>query len=286
MNSKSKVLLTGSSGFVGQHLQRRLEERDITVVTFDRPTKDIKNWEDLKDISVDLVYHLAAITYVPFSFENPKVTYETNVLGTLNVLELCRQRDIGGVIYTSAYVYGKPKYLPIDEKHPVDPTNPYMHSKLIGEELCRSYSDNYGISCTVFRPFNVYGEGQDDRFLIPTILKHAQKTEEIVLENPEPRRDFLYVGDLVDAYVRAMKQSSHFETYNLGYGRSYSVREIVEMVVKTCGGKIKGRYTGKVRKNEIPDVVADVKKIKRELGWVPKTELYDWLKKTIEKTTS
>jgi UDP-glucose 4-epimerase len=285
MKSIGRVLLTGSSGFIGRHLHERLEEIDIDVVTFDRPAKDIRKWEDLKNISVDLVYHLAAVTYVPFSFENPKITYETNVLGTLNVLELCRQMNIGGVVYTSAYVYGTPKYLPIDEEHPVNSINPYMHSKLIGEELCRSYHDNYGINCTVFRPFNVYGEGQHDSFLIPTILKQAQ-TGEIVLENPDPRRDFLYVGDLVDAYVKGMKQKSNFEIYNLGYGKSYSVREIVDMVVKISGRRIDWRYTGEVRKSEISDVVADVKKIKGELGWTPKTELYDWLKLMIDKKPS
>jgi UDP-glucose 4-epimerase len=217
MKINDRVLLTGSSGFIGGFLKSALLKRNFEVRTFDQESGDIKKWDDLKDISVDVIYHLAAITYVPFSFENPRVTYETNVVGTLNILELCRLNTVKKLIFTSAYVYGYPKHLPINEEHPVNPTNPYMHSKLIGEEMCQKYSELYGIPCTVIRPFNIYGEGQDERFLIPTILKQAGRNGTIVLENPEPKRDFLYVGDLVDAHLKAAENNSKFDIFNIGY---------------------------------------------------------------------
>jgi UDP-glucose 4-epimerase len=283
MKSRDSVLLTGSSGFLGRFLKPKLMERNFEVQTFDQESGDIRNWDDLKDISADVIYHLAAITYVPFSFENPRATYETNVLGTLNILELCRKSDIKKMIYTSGYIYGKPKYLPINEEHPINPTNPYMQSKLIGEELCQKYSELYGTHCIVIRPFNIYGEGQDERFLIPTILKQAEEKGEIVLENPEPKRDFLYVEDLVEAYIKAGEQNFDFEIFNIGRGESYSVREIVDRVVNIYDEKIKVRYTGKKRKNEILNVVADIEKAKKELGWSPQTDLFEWLKKIIKK---
>jgi len=282
MKLKCKILLTGSSGFVGRHLHSELVKEGGKVLTFDLPSKDIRKWGDLKDVSADLVYHLAAVTYIPYSFKNPRITYETNVLGTLNVLELCRLQDIKKIVYTSSYVYGQPKYLPVDEKHPVKPTNPYTYSKLMGERLCEAYAEFYGIECVILRPFNIYGEGQGERFLIPSIFKQIFEKGAIRLENPNPRRDFLYVKDLVEAYLKAGKYNkSKFEVFNIGYGKSYSVRELVDMIMKICGRKVKVTYEGRSRKGEIADVVADTAKARKRLKWKPKTKIEDGLKRVM-----
>lgn len=107
--------------------------------------------------------------FVPFSQENPRLTYEINVQGTANVLEFCRLNN-SKIVFSSSYVYGKPKYLPIDEKHPIFPTNPYARSKTLGEMLCRSYNKDYGVKCVIIHWFNLYGKGQNNIFLIPQII--------------------------------------------------------------------------------------------------------------------
>jgi UDP-glucose 4-epimerase len=276
-----KVLVTGSSGFIGGLLSTRLESAKADLVKFDRPQGDIRLWDDVKHLEADIVYHLAALAFVPFAFENPRETYETNVTGTLNILELCRNRDVKKIIFTSSYIYGVPKYLPIDEKHPVNPTNPYMHSKMMGEKLCESYSEYYGIECVILRPFNVYGYGQDKRFLVPSIIHQIFEKKKIELENPRPKRDFLYVDDLIDAYIKAIRCDSRFEIFNIGYGESYSVGKIVDSILRIYGEEMEVHYSRKERENEVMDILADAKKAESELGWKPKTNLEEGLRKTL-----
>jgi len=188
-----KILVTGHKGFVGKNLIKELENRDAEVVTLQDQNKkriDIRNWQKIKDVdNLDMIYHLAAVTYVPFSFENPRKTYEVNVSGTLNMLELGRINNIEKFIFMSSYVYGNPQYIPINEKHPVNPLNPYAKSKVMGENLCKSYNNDFNLNCTIFRPFNIYGNKQKPNFLIPTIIKQL-KMGKIELKDPEPKRDF------------------------------------------------------------------------------------------------
>lgn len=266
------VLVTGDNGFIGKHLASALKSRDVNVVGVNRKKGvDITNWEQIKQIEkVDLVYHLAAIVFVPFAFENPKLTYDVNVLGTLNILELCRIKDIDKIVFTSSYLYGKPKYLPIDEKHPLAPHNPYSHSKLVGEELCRGYHEDYGLSCIILRPFNVYGPGQNEKFLIPSIIKQLKERDRIELMDPTPRRDFINVTDLANAYLKAKEYKRNtFDIFNIGSGTSYSVGEIVEKLIVISGKKIHVNFKGGRRKHEIQDTRADIRKAKKFLKWEP-----------------
>jgi len=117
---------------------------------------------------------LLPLMFVPYSFQEPREMYEVNVLGTLNILELCRLHVIPRIVFASSYVYGQPSYLPIDEAHPVNPNNPYGRSKVFGEGLCRAYYEDCGVSCIVLRSFNLYGEGQREHFLIPSILRQLE----------------------------------------------------------------------------------------------------------------
>ena len=284
--SQKRILVTGGSGFVGSHLVEELKRHNVEVITLtDQKGRriDVSDWQKIKEITdIDRVYHLAAKTYVPFSFENPRETYEVNVLGTLNILELCRLRDVEKIVFVSSYVYGQPRYLPIDEKHPVQPTNPYMRSKILGEELCRAYNNDFGLKCIILRPFNIYGEGQSDDFLIPSILKQLVNGK-IELRDSEPRRDFLYIKDTIEAYVRAGGYSgSDFEIFNIGSGVSYSVDEIVRKVINISGQKVAVNYQDKRRKNEIMNVVADIRKAREKLRWMPKISIEGGLNATIE----
>ena len=138
--------MTGASGFVGSHLAKRLRSDGAEVLALDirgKDSIDLRNWQQLREFGrklgkVEQAYHLAALMFVPYAFENPREIYEVNVLGTLNLLELCRLHNVEKIVFASSYVYGSPQYLPIDEEHPVNPHNPYAHSKVIGEALCRA----------------------------------------------------------------------------------------------------------------------------------------------------
>ena len=288
MNLKGKrILVTGSSGFIGKNLVEELKRHNAEVVTLTYPEGkkiDMRDWQKIKKREdIDMVYHLAAKTYVPFSFENPRETYEVNVLGTLNLLELCRLRDVEKIVFVSSYVYGQPRYLPIDEEHPVQPTNPYMRSKVFGEELCRAYNIDFGIKCIIFRPFNIYGVGQSRDFLIPSIIAHLRYGK-IELKDPEPKRDFIYISDIIDAYIKAGEFKGNFEVFNIGYGKSYSVKEITEKIVQLYGKDVKINYKNERRKNEIMDTVADIRKAKEKLGWEPSVDIDAGLKSMLAQT--
>jgi UDP-glucose 4-epimerase len=286
MNIKGKrILVTGSSGFVGRNLVEELKRHTVEVVTLTDPEGhriDVEDWQKIKKIEdIDIVYHLAAKTYVPFSFENPRETYAVNVLGTLNILELCRLRDVEKIVFVSSYVYGQPRYLPIDEEHPVQPTNPYMRSKVLGEKLCRAYNNDFGLKCIILRPFNVYGEGQSGDLLISTIIAQVQAGK-IELKDSVPKRDFVYISDLISALIEAEKFEGDFEIFNIGYEKSYSVKEIVDKIIQLYGKNAKINYKNERRKNEIMDVVADIGKARAKLGWEPRVSFEEGLRRCVD----
>ncbi|MFC2050556.1 NAD-dependent epimerase/dehydratase family protein [Chloroflexota bacterium] len=287
MNLQGKrILITGSDGFVGSHLVQRLEKEGSNIIPIDVSRGiDIIDWEQVKDYhDIDAIYHLAAKTFIPTTIDDPKETYLVNFVGTLNMLELGRRSKIKNFVFASSYVYGRPEYIPVNEEHPINPINPYSRSKALCEELCRAYYEDYGLRCVIIRAFNIYGEGQGDNFLIPSILKQIRNGE-IELKDPEPRRDFLYVEDLVEAYVRAAEYSgSDFEIFNIGSGVSYSVDEIVRAILDITKAKIKVRYLYERRENEIMNTVADITKAKEKLGWEPKFSIEEGLSNTVQAT--
>lgn len=274
---KKNILITGGSGFIGKSLITELKKRNYSLKIID---SDIRIWDNVKDLEGDVIFHLAAKTSVPYSFSHPREVYETNILGTLNMLELSRKIQ-AKIIFASTYIYGKPLYLPVDEQHPVSPQNPYALSKSIAENLCQSYSKDYGIKCIILRPFNIYGRGQKESFLIPSIVSQLSNRE-LILADPEPRRDFLYIDDMVDVCLKAIHYRTNFDIFNIGYGKSYSAKEIANKIIKLAGIRIKTKYLGKRRENEIMDMFADIRKAQLKLGWRPKTDIDSGLKKILE----
>lgn len=279
-----KVIVTGSNGFVGKSLVQALKNDGAEVIEI-----DISNGQDITDMKtikehddIDVVFHLAAILFVPYAWENPREVYNVNVMGTLNMLDYCRKNNINNFVLASSYIYGEPEYLPIDEEHPVNPNNPYSRSKFLSENVCNAYHEDYGLNCAILRPFNIYGINQNENFLIPKILSQLDSGK-ITLKDPNPKRDFVYLADVIDAYLMSGIFDSGFEIFNIGSGKSHSVREVVDIIVEKSGTPIEVTYTGEARKNEVMDVVADIQKAKK-MGWSPKVALEDGLYSMIHES--
>jgi len=283
MSVKGKrILVTGDSGFVGSHLVEGLKQKGAEVVSFkssDGHRIDLRDWESIRGLDdLDIIYHLAGVTYVPFCFVNPRETYEVNVLGTLNMLELSRLCDVEKFVFASSYVYGHPQYLPVDEKHPVQPTNPYAGSKVAAERLCSDYNRDFGIKCAILRFFNIYGEGQSNNFLIPKIAGQLRNGK-VELEDPGPKRDFIYISDVIDAYIKSSELDANYEIFNIGYGKSYSVEEIVNKMVRLWDRDVEVHYSDNRRTNEIMDIVSDIGKAEDKLNWKPQVSIEAGLRK-------
>jgi nucleoside-diphosphate-sugar epimerase len=232
------------------------------------------------DKEIDCVFHLAAETFLPDSWKDAASFYRTNVLGTQNALEFCNQVN-AKLIYMSAYVYGIPQYLPIDEKHPVLPNNPYAHSKWLGEELCRFYARQNLSKIVILRPFNIYGPGQNERFLIPFLFKQLKEKGSIEVKDDTPRRDYLYISDFIEACVEIIDYEGEYSIFNVGYGVSFSVREVIEMIIEVLGKRIKWSSLQEKRPHEIPDTVANNQLLKKSLKWEPKVAFREGIKRIL-----
>lgn len=275
------ILVTGSDGFIGRHLVSALIRQGYTVKRHTRRNGDIAH-APLPYEGVTHVFHLAARTFVPESWSNPHAFYETNVLGTINVLEFCR-RQRASLTLLSSYVYGQPQQLPVSEQHPLQAFNPYAHSKILAEESARYYSEQFGVTVAIVRPFNVYGPGQSDQFLIPSLVQQALSSDcdHITIQDPRPRRDYLFVTDLTDMLLSLAKQRSS-DTYNAGAGQSVSIQELVDVINSFLPVRKQISSTGVARQEEVLDVVADVRKAWEHLHWKPMTSLKAGLRQMID----
>lgn len=270
-----KVAVTGSAGFIGSHLVPRLRKDGHEVLEISRSKGlDITDWNSVKDLEpCEVIVHLAAKTFVPDSFDNPAEFYKVNYTATLHALELARKWK-ARVIYMSSYFYGPPQYLPVDEKHPLNPHNPYAQSKMQSEQLCEAYSRDFGVPCIAFRLFNIYGPGQTGNFLIPEILEKIAKDKTIELKDPRPKRDYIHVFDVANAIIKALNLSfDNFIVINLGTGNSWSVKEIVELIREADKTDFIIEYSNEYRKGEVLDSVASISKLEEVLAFNPSINL-------------
>lgn len=280
--------VTGSSGFIGKHLVHLLKDKGIDVLEISRTTNsvDVTNWEQVQKVPVqDVVFHLAGATNIQKSFTQPWNVYYTNCIGTLNILEWCRVHKIKRMVYASTFVYGVPKYLPVDEIHPVSPNNPYSRSKLMGEELCDAYCRDHGLNVTILRFFNIYGPGQTGNFLVPDILRQLPAGD-VILGDPSPKRDFVYISDVVDALIAGSESDlKGCSLYNIGSGESYPVCEIADLLadlyLNSTGRNISIKYTYGKRRSEIEDTIANVQRAKRDINWAPQVDIRAGLSMTL-----
>ena len=263
----NRILVTGASGFVGRALVSELANRRYHVLRHDSCDGDIASCA-FPNEAVEHVFHLAGRSYVPESWERPLEFYRTNVLGCVNVLELCRRRG-SSMTFVSSYVYGNPERLPISEEHPRLAVNPYAQSKMLAEDVCQFYADKFAIPICIVRPFNLYGPGQAERFLIPSLVGQAlyDPAHRITVADARPRRDFLYISDFVELLLLTLG-SRAAGIYNAGSGESVSIRDAVDVLITVVGERTLVSRNER-RRDEILEVRADIGKAKRELGWEP-----------------
>lgn len=275
------VIVTGARGFAGPHVVRALRDAGFEVLEHARGDGDLSETWPRKWPKASHVVHLAGRTFVPDAWSDPAPFHRDNVLATSHVLEYCRETG-ASLVHVSSYVYGVPERLPIDERHPLRPFNPYAASKIAAERAVEDYRTRFGVGATVVRPFNLYGPGQDARFLIPTIVRQAldPALDAITVADDRPRRDYLHVRDLAALIVAAL-QAPTGGLYNAGSGESHSVRDVVDRVTEITGRRKPLEVSGPVRPNEILDVVADVSHATAALGWRPRISFTEGLHETI-----
>lgn len=296
----ASVLVTGATGFVGPYLVQALCDKGahvkiLSVNINDIPSSlsadnceilvgDITKHETLDGITedVDFVFHLAAISNVDYAVKNPVKTYDVNVRGTLNLLEEVRKNPVHKFIYvSSSHVYGAPQYIPVDEKHQIAPREPYSASKAAAENIVNGYANAYGINNAIVRPFNIYGPGQHESFLIPSIVKQTSGNDFIEVGNLEPTRDFTYITDVVAGFLIIAESGSG--VYNIGSGVEVKVGDILRKIVDIVNPDIEIRSVVDRQRSggvEIPRMCADVSRLKG-IGWEPTIRIEDGLKKIV-----
>jgi nucleoside-diphosphate-sugar epimerase len=229
------------------------------------------------------VFHLAAVTHVGRALEDPRQTFETNTGGTITVLEAVRRSSsVERLVFVStAHVYGTPRYVPIDEEHPLHAREPYAASKLAAETFVSAYSSAYGIPIAIARLFNTYGPRQNPDFVLPSIIKQALTHDTLTMGNLTPTRDFTFVDDVIEALLLLANAGDGI--YNVASGVEVSVEELVTRVAEILGKHLTVSSQRAQRRStgvEIERMWADIARIKA-LGWEPHVNLIEGLTKTI-----
>lgn len=275
------ALISGAGGFIGKALTTALRLNNFSITELTRENGDIADpatWESAP--AHQLVFHLAARTFVPDSWSNPTAFIHTNTIGTLQALEYCRKHS-ASLVYVSSYLYGNPTSLPIAETAPIHTPNPYALSKKNAEDLCFFYHQCYGVNVTILRPFNLYGEGQKNTFLIPQLIEQAIQDHHFHVKDLAPKRDYLHLDDFIRALV-ASTDLKGLHIINLGSGESYSVEEIIQTICRLEGQNYPIMNDNIRRQNEIMDTVADISLAKKLLRWEPNISIESGLLRMLQ----
>lgn len=297
-----KVLVTGGAGFIGYHLTKKLSTLTSDLTIYDNlssgtmtnvqdvpKAKFVKG--DILDLKTlcslpkqDLIYHLAAQVVVGYSMENPLADFETNAKGTLYVLEKARKDDSKVMFASSAAVYGNPTVFPTPESYGFHPFSCYGLSKVVGEQYCQMYRDQYGLDIVITRFANVYGlrcHGVIHDFL-EKLVKNPDRLE--ILGTGKQCRDFVHISDVVAALILlGQKDGVNGEVYNLGLGKTTSILELANLILKILNlqKRAKVTTTGVSWQGDVTKIWFDISKAKKELGWVPKVSLEESIKEVI-----
>lgn len=310
--SKKKVLVTGAGGFIGSHLTERLIDLGADVKCFVRynsrndwglleiiPQEKLDSLEivsgDLKDFDavkgaakdVDVIFHLGSLISIPYSYNRPRDTIENNISSTLNILTAARDLGVEKIVHTSSSeVYGTALYVPIDEKHPLQGQSPYSASKIGADKIAESFYCAFDLPVAIIRPFNTYGPRQSARAIIPTIIAQAIEQEKIKLGSLFPTRDYTYVSDTVNGFIKvAESDNSIGEVINIGSNFEVSMGDLAQKISSLLNKKIDiVQDSSRVRplKSEVKRLWCDNAKARRLLNWEPQVSLEEGLQKTID----
>lgn len=309
--SGSKVLVTGAAGFIGSHLVQRLlnegthvrallrydsQNRIGHLAQLDRPELDhieiVRG--DLKDPeavarAVDgcsVVFHLGALIAIPFSYQNPTDYVQTNVVGTLHVLNACMKAKVARLVHTStSEVYGTARQIPITLDHPRQAQSPYSASKIAADALAVSYARSFELPVVILRPFNTFGPRQSPRAVIPTIIRQALAGSVVRLGSTHPTRDFLFVSDTVNAFVAAATADIPPGTeIHVGTGRETSIGDVVTIVGEILGKSL-NVHSEDLRlrpdNSEVERLLCDYSEAKQVMNWLPRVSLEDGLREVV-----
>ena len=317
MKSGMRVLVTGADGFIGSHLTEALVRNGYEVRAFvyynsfnswgwlDHCADDVQGkFEvfagDIRDphgvkkalTGCDAVLHLAALIAIPFSYHSPDSYVDTNIKGTLNVLQAARELNVSRVIHTStSEVYGTAQYVPIDEKHPLQGQSPYSASKIGADQLAFSFYSSFNLPVVTLRPFNTYGPRQSARAVIPTIITQiANGNNQIKLGSVTPTRDFNFISDTVNGFISALSSKSGVgEVINLGSNFEISIQDIASLIGEIMNQEIKvidSNERIRPENSEVNRLWADNSKAIELLSWKPEYASLNGLKKGLEETVN
>jgi len=301
----AEVLVTGGAGFIGSHLVEELVRGGTSVTVIDNLSTgrsenlgrhlkkkisfvkgDIRDKDAVDEAvstRVEAVFHLAAITSVPYSFEQPNVTFEANVDGTRNLLEASQRREVERFVFVSSCaVYGDPQYLPVDERHSLKPMSPYAESKLEAEKACMEFSENYGLKVTILRPFNVYGPRQRKDQYSGVIAKFMERLHEgkppVICGDGLQTRDFIHVEDAVRAFVLTLRTDIAVgRVFNVGTGVPTAINQLARLFLDLFDAEgIEPQYVN-ARPGDIKHSYADINEARIHLGFEPQVSLKDGL---------
>jgi NAD dependent epimerase/dehydratase len=311
MPSNKSILITGADGFIGSHLTELLAQKGNKIRALSY-YNSFNNWGWLEDVSckeeieiisgdvrdpefcrklmkdIDLVFHLAALIAIPYSYSSPNSYIDTNVKGTLNICQAALDKGVQRILVTStSEVYGTARYVPIDENHPLQPQSPYSASKIGADAIAMSYFYSFRLPLTVIRPFNTYGPRQSARAVIPTIITQllAGKVK-IHLGSLSPTRDLNYVSDIVEGFCKgADSEKAIGEIINLGSNREISIGDLANTIARLMNVTMaieSAEERQRPEHSEVERLLSDNTRARELLGWSPSVTLEEGLRKTIE----
>ena len=306
-----KVMVTGAEGFIGSHLAERLVSLGADVKCFIKYNfkndsgfieefspktrdkieiiaSDVTDSDSVRNAAkdVDVIFHLAALIGIPYSYVNPRDVVNTNVIGTLNVLTAAKERNIRLVHTSTSETYGTALSVPINENHPLQAQSPYSASKIGADKLAESFYLSFNTPVAIIRPFNTYGPRQSARAVIPTIISQSLQGNSIRLGSLAPKRDYTFVKDTVEGFIKIAETDKALgQVINIGSGTEVSIGELAKKIFSLLNKDIKiieDKKRIRPKKSEVERLLADNSKARKLLGWEPKTSFDSGLRETIE----